>query len=128
MKGLANIPLILSLLLMAVAIPAAIRLSVVNNDTARKAATLPQCLRANESNCFSTPCCAGLTCSLGTCVNKTAFDSTKKVNCGEVRNLYITFCRSASPNRIDTVYPVRKVPCYEISQALSRFCPGTLPR
>ncbi len=58
-KGLAQIPLILGLLVMAVAIPVATKLVQENQDSRNQAAG---CAGINQG-CSTRPCCAGLTCA-----------------------------------------------------------------
>lgn len=58
-KALAQIPLILGLLVMAIAIPVATKLVQENQDSRNQAAG---CAGINQS-CSTRPCCAGLTCA-----------------------------------------------------------------
>jgi hypothetical protein len=62
MRGLAQIPLILGLLIMAVAVPVATKLVQQNQETRRQAAETNITCQVAGSLCNDLDCCSGLTC------------------------------------------------------------------
>ncbi|MBU1088936.1 hypothetical protein KKA02_03605 [Patescibacteria group bacterium] len=122
-SGAISIPLVIGLLLMALGISAAIKLSQQNQNTQNRAATKEKkyCRNLNETCSELIPCCSESTCQNGVCKSSTAEKTTNEgeISCDKITELHSKYCYENQP---DTLPPQDSLSCNKLAKLKNKYC------